>query len=324
MNTREPFGIDPEDLGVRARRGLLSRAEQRELERATDASPTLRLAYEIGRDMDAVTAVRGGDDALIAAAAAAALARVTSLDRPNAERSASSSAERSAERSSRARRMASAAAIGLLVLAASGAAAAFFRGALQWPFVNTASEAPAPAMVSPLHARRTKPAAPPPSQPAPTLAAPAELATAPQLESPAAARPRAHRSGAAELFHSANAARRAGEFARAERLYAELCAAYRDSAEGELARVSLGQLLLARGDASDAEREFRRYLARGRGQLVEEALVGRAQSFERLGSARAERENLRRLLADFPRSVYAAQARARLAALEREASSAPP
>jgi TolA-binding protein len=110
--------------------------------------------------------------------------------------------------------------------------------------------------------------------------------------------------------------------ARASELYAEVRTTYPDSAESELARVSLGQLLLARGDAAGAEREFRRYLVRAQGQLVEEALLGRAQSLEQLGRSRDERASLQRLLNEFPHSVYAARARARLLALESESTPA--
>jgi TolA-binding protein len=309
MSARDPFGIDP-DLGVRARRGLLSRAEQRELERATDASASLRIGYEVGRDLDGVTAVRGGDDALIANAANEALRRV-------AGESHAGTAERTLARRSRQRW--SAAAVVLAVLAVSGAAAALWSSVAAW--VPAGAE-PAPSPPAPAPARRghgSKSASAPPSGPA-ISAAPIADEGAPLAGQHQA---RAPHKGAAELFHAANAARREGAFARAVQLYAELRSSYPEAAESELARVSLGQLLLARGDAIAAEREFARYLARGRGQLVEEALLGRAQSLERMGRAREERASLSRLLTEFPHSVYAAQARARLQALERGPSSSP-
>jgi TolA-binding protein len=311
MSARDPFGVDPEDLGVRARRGLLSRAEQRELERVTDASASLRIAYEVGRDLDGVAAVRGGDDALIANAASAALLRVTR------ERAAGAAEPTRARRSGR---RVSAAVVALAVLTASGAAAALWGSVAGWVPGAAKPSLPAAALASARRAHGTKLRA------APTAAraiAP-EVLEAEDVASVSAqpqARPR--HKGAAELFHAANAARREGSFARAVQLYAELRSSYPDAAESELARVSLGQLLLARGDAAGAEREFGRYLARGRGQLVEEALLGRAQSLERLGRAREERASLTRLLSEFPHSVYAAQARARLEALERGATISP-
>jgi TolA-binding protein len=304
MSARDPFGIDPEDLGVRARRGLLSRNEQRELERVTDASASLRIAYEVGRDLDRVTAVRGGDDALIANAASAALGRATPAGPHRIQR-----------------RWSAAAMVALGVLAAGSAAAALWSGVAVWP---SASDTPATPSAARSPARRVHVAKPEPvEQPAtPTAPSPAEAAVKPVAAPRATARTR--REGAAELFHAANGARLDGAFARAAELYAEVRSAYPNSAESELARVSLGQLLLARGDAAGAEREFRRYLARAHGQLVEEALLGRAQSLEQLGRAREERASLRRLLDEFPHSVYAARARTRLLALEPVSTPAVP
>jgi TolA-binding protein len=80
----------------------------------------------------------------------------------------------------------------------------------------------------------------------------------------------------------------------------------------------LGKLLLSKGDPSAAEHEFRRYLKGGHGQLTEEALVSRAQSLQRLGRTAAERHTWQRLLAEYPNSVYAAEARGRLRALRSE------
>jgi TolA-binding protein len=124
---------------------------------------------------------------------------------------------------------------------------------------------------------------------------------------------------AAELFRDANAARRAGDLGRARRLYAALIEQHASSDEAGLARVSLGKLLLASGDARAAEREFRRYLGAGGGQLEEEALVGQAQSLGRLQRSDEERHAWQRLLAAHPSSVYAAQAQQRIAALEATA-----
>jgi TolA-binding protein len=203
-------------------------------------------------------------------------------------------------------------------------------GVVSWPFRIVASlpSAPQTQPAKPRRAHRAPlraPAAVAIAQTAVPAAAPLPATATPspeQVASPVEGAARARRNAAddaGELFHSANAARRNGDFGRAERLYSELIAAHPGSDESGLARVSLGKLRLARGDAQGAESEFRRYLAAGRGQLDEEALVGQAQSFARLGRARAEREAWQRLLIDHPSSVYAVQARARLAALERAA-----
>jgi TolA-binding protein len=122
---------------------------------------------------------------------------------------------------------------------------------------------------------------------------------------------------AAELFRAGNAARHAADFARAKRLYSELIEKYPSSEEASVARVSLGKLLLAKGDPGAAEHEFRQYLKGGRGQLAEEALVSRAQSLRKLGRTDAERQTWQRLLAEYPDTVYSAEARARLRVLSR-------
>ena len=68
------------------------------------------------------------------------------------------------------------------------------------------------------------------------------------------------------------------------------------------------------GRASEAEQQFSLYLSGG-GVLTEEALVGRAQTFARLGRVVEERQVWENLVRDFPSSVYASQARERLTAL---------
>jgi TolA-binding protein len=143
----------------------------------------------------------------------------------------------------------------------------------------------------------------------------------PDRVAPPAPRPRpaASEPTAAALFSAANAARRGGDFDRAKRTYSELIARYPTSDEARLARVSLGKLLLAKGNASGAEKEFDQYLKGGSGQLAEEALVSRAQSLRKLGRTDAERATWQRLLAEHPNSVYAAEARGRLQALGRGA-----
>jgi TolA-binding protein len=86
------------------------------------------------------------------------------------------------------------------------------------------------------------------------------------------------------------------------------------SAEAQLARVSLGRVLLLMGRAGEAEQQFALYSSSG-GELAEEALVGQAQSLARLGRSSDELKVWQRLLREFPRSVYAGEANQRLAAL---------
>ena len=59
MSGRGPQRLDPEDLIARARRGLLSPGEQRELARALRESEELRVAYEVGRDLEVRSGRRG-------------------------------------------------------------------------------------------------------------------------------------------------------------------------------------------------------------------------------------------------------------------------
>jgi TolA-binding protein len=188
-------------------------------------------------------------------------------------------------------------------------------------FGGTEAVAPAATPVAP--AKKLAPAwkrkAAPPEQRTANAAEAGDPAQASASDAPRtrAVRP-AGETGAADLFRTANAARHAADFSKAQRLYTELIAKYPGSDEARIARVSLGKLLLATGDPSAAEQEFQNYLKDGRGQLAEEALVSRAQSLQKLGRKNAERLTWQRLLADYPNSVYAAEARARLRVLRQE------
>ena len=317
--------FDPEDLIARARRGVLSRAEHEALARALQESPDLAALYRVGIEIDRASAVQGGDDALIARSADAALARVAEM---TSRTRAQSIAPRLAERGHGGRgRWAIAAAALLSVVFASGFAAALWSGAVQWPFESKPSEPSLPAAQANPKARATK-RAPAPAAPQIDAVQPqAELEQIPQIRvedyAPSAPEPRARKSGgqdgsadAATLFSEANAARRGGDLARARRSYAQLIEKHPSSDEAGLARVSLGKLLLAAGEARGAEREFKRYLAAGGGQLAEEALVGQAQSLGVMQRASEERQAWQRLLASYPTSVYAAQAKQRLTALQ--------
>jgi hypothetical protein len=62
---------DLEDLGVRARRGLLTETERRLFQQGLARDPASLLTHELGCDFDRVAAVRPGDDELIARVVAA-------------------------------------------------------------------------------------------------------------------------------------------------------------------------------------------------------------------------------------------------------------
>lgn len=314
MSGSDHEDFDPQDLVARARRGVLSRAERDALALALEASPELATAYRVGVEIDRASAVQGGDDALIGRAADAAMARVERMTGRTPQ--VASGAARSS-------RWAAAAAVLLSVIFASGIAAALFTGAV-WP-LRSAPEpqvpSAAPAPMPKKHKRAPVAAAAP--APVDVQALPPEELAAPEVVANEAAPRPARKAGAdesnageaAELFHDANDARRNGELRRAQRLYVRLIEQHPSSDEAGLARVSLGRLLLSAGDARAAEREFRRYLSGGGGQLAEEALVGQAESLGRLKRPVQERQAWQRLLAAHPGSVYAAQAKQRLAAL---------
>jgi TolA-binding protein len=123
------------------------------------------------------------------------------------------------------------------------------------------------------------------------------------------------RASAADLFRAANAARRDRDTTRAVALYRELESRYPRSEEARVSYATLGTLLLDRGDAHAALDGFDQYLSRGDSALGEEALVGRALAFEKLGNHDGEIAAWREVLRRFPGSVHARVARARLLAL---------
>jgi TolA-binding protein len=297
---------NPEDLSALSRRGLLSEVDELELARELANDPELWTSHSVGVDLDNSTAVRAGDDALVARVADAALARVAASRVPKAPRR-------------RPRRVAVLLAAALVL--GSGVSAAVL-GVVPVPLLG-GEKTEQPATLPPAPASKLAPVwrkAARPERPERTAAVADEPPREPNTsDAPRAraARPAAETS-AADLFRTANAARHAADFSRAQRLYSELIARYPSSDEARIARVSLGKLLLAKGDPSAAEQEFQNYLKDGKGQLAEEALVSRAQSLQKLGRKDAERATWQRLLADYPNSVYAAEARARLRVLRRE------
>jgi TolA-binding protein len=320
-------GPSAEDLSARSRRGHASAEEERELSRALESSATLRVAHRVGLDLDRSTAVRAGDEELVMAAADAALLRVYG----NAAAAAAPPSRVVVRAGSRKNpRKIAAALVAAATISASGMAAAWWAGIakITWRTDATpaAAEAP-PTAPQKGHSARAK--APPVEVPAPLDEAASAPAPAAELPQPLEARAKeralrrvnhatAVEGTAAELFRNANAARRAGDFDDARRLYTRLIAKYPGTDEARLSQVSLGKLLLANGEAAEAEREFRRYLSNGHQPLAEEALVSQAESLRAMNRGGDERKTWLRLLADHPNSVYAARARARLAAIERE------
>lgn len=292
---------EPEDLSAQVRRGHASRSDERALQRALTRDPALRVAHQVGLDLDRETSVRAGDEDLILRAADAALARMAP-------------APAVGNRTRTRWHMVAALALAVVLSGSGIGAALWVSGITVWHKAERANvEHSAPTL--PTH-RAAKHPLPPsralaPQPPVPNrevvAAAPAPLAAPARVHHP-------KQVDAAALFHAANAARRAGELARAKRLYTDLIRQDPSSDEAQLAHVSLGKLLLAQGQASEAEREFQRYLRAGGGPLSEEALFSRAQSLRRLGRLQDEQLAWRALLSAYPDSLYAAEARERLAA----------
>jgi TolA-binding protein len=146
---------------------------------------------------------------------------------------------------------------------------------------------------------------------------------APSVEGPAPAAPETMRvpsavsaqppAKASELFARANEERHHGDIGVAVKTYRELQQRFPGSPETRLSRITLGRLVLDRGDAAGALAQFDAYLATGgAGMLREEALVGRALALGRLGRSAEERTAWQALLAAYPNSLSAARARERL------------
>lgn len=292
----------PEDLVVRGRRGLLSENEQRELDRVLESSASLRVAHLVGRDLDRATRVQTGDEARILSA----VDRVLAGAPPASERPARTSEMRLRPRGAKRRRVIAAIAI-CATLCASSIAAAELAGIRVIPWLERAP-------LTQLEKGMENASRPPLPRAKPVAAvAPSVEKEKPVPETPSLVA-RQKEASAAQLFHDANSARRSGEFQRAKGLYSRLIARYPESDEARLARVSLGKLLLEKGEPSQAEREFRRYLSKG-GQLAEEALVSRAESLGKMKRPNQERQAWQELLSRYPNSVYRARAQQRLSAL---------
>jgi hypothetical protein len=338
---------NPENLGIRARRGALLSGEEAELSHLLETSPTLRMAHQLGRDFDQIAAVEAGDEQRVA---------------------------RFVERALEARRPRRRRWFGPLRASPWMAAAAVFavcgvafglRG-IWLPQPSTSAGAPsAPAV--PQQSRPVRKVTPPravtepsdetsavttPSNPnvaAPNLPVPPAEHAAPlnptsalkpvesPIEVPTPESVRAPsddvqrkdstatfaldqpaESNPAALLRQANRARSGGQIDRAVMLLKELQAKFGNSPEAHVSSVSLGKLLMLSSSHGAALLQFTRYLERS-GPLEEEALVGRAQALQGLGRGGEERATWQRLLARFPSSVYAAAARERLVALSKSA-----
>jgi TolA-binding protein len=309
-----------EDLLAIERRRPLTEHEQRRLDMCLAASDALQLLRQLDQDFASHEPTQSDQSRIVEQCVLAARRQFTT--RPNAFVSRVSL-----------RVMLFAAP---LLLFSLGAAAALYH----WvPSVLTPRSAVTPSIGdrSPLQRERSVPRAPavrdstPDSSPSTRVAATASAPTVSSArESGSSAR--AARSSApteprlaitapyadtgknaSEVFSAANAARRAGDTRRAIVLYGRLQADYPQSDEALISHVLLARLALSRGTSGEALRHFDAYLARASaGALTQEVLQGKAQCLSSLGRRQEEVAVWRRLLREYPDSVYARTAREHL------------
>jgi TolA-binding protein len=289
---------EPSDLLSLARRGPITRDESRELAAWVEGSPEARVLSEAAGVFDRDSSAQLGDDALLARIAA----RAVELKIP------------AAPAPSRPRKRASvlllAAALVVVVSAATASSARLRHGAAAM-FASLGGRSASDA--TPAAPMTAAPAPAPSAAPEETTPTTPEVAPEPAV-SPAQPAP-STRAAAAEkasaLFGRANAKRLAGDEAGSLALYRELGEKFPGTPEAFMAEMSLGKMLLAKGDAAGALVHFRRYASSG-GPLAVEAMWGQADALRRLGKTSDERRVLEKLLDSYPDSAYATAARKRL------------
>jgi outer membrane protein assembly factor BamD (BamD/ComL family) len=124
---------------------------------------------------------------------------------------------------------------------------------------------------------------------------------------------------ASEMFAAAKLARARGDAAEALRLSKQIEEFFPNSPEGIDSHVTLGMLYLARDQAELALQEFATFRRIGSPEMKAEAYFGQAQALRKLARYDDERTVLAELIANYPRSIYVAAARARLAELALDA-----
>jgi tetratricopeptide (TPR) repeat protein len=97
---------------------------------------------------------------------------------------------------------------------------------------------------------------------------------------------------------------------------------YPKTRESRVSFALAGRMLLDRGRPAQALAQFDQHLAYG-GEASQEALAGRATALGQMGRVSTERETWQKLLDSYPGTVYASQARERLAQMRRLPESLP-
>lgn len=319
----------PDSLVARSRVGNLSSLERSQLQLHLQKCEACRVSLLVGRDFDAALAAQSDDTLFVSQV-------VRALRASPAVRAKTSRLPTRSRRAAHLLMYGVAAAL-LTCSFVVGAASPVLRRKLalfigvQAPESSLAVRAASAraARVTSLAAEPRLLAAkpmPPPTipQPAPTVEVQEEPAPAPAPHDEhrviVQSAPAPDGRSAEEIFAQANAERRAGNLAAASRLYQELQGRYPRSREAEVSRVTVGRLLLEGSqDPKSALEQFDRALRAPnseRAGLAEEALFGRASALMRLGHRDDERSAWQQLIQQYPGSIYADRAHARLAELD--------
>lgn len=302
--------LHPEELFDKAARGTLSSAEQAVLDAHLAQCSLCRFERQAVEDFAALPLPQLDVDALVTNALTARVTRPA--HRPTRRRMPVLVAALVATFAMGSLAAVSTGVIPKLVAAVSGA-----HDVAPTPVVpHSAAPRPAP-VVTPVAALppvvETPPPRPPPPAPVrvvtPVVPAPvAEVVPTPDVPPPPA-------ESSASLFESANRSRIQGDRTSAMAAYRRLLERFPMADEAAQTRATLGRLLLDQGDPAAALAQFDRYLGGEDRTLREDVMSARAVAFMRLGRDVEELSAWRALVEEFPQSVHASRARARIGAL---------
>jgi tetratricopeptide (TPR) repeat protein len=155
-----------------------------------------------------------------------------------------------------------------------------------------------------------------PVRPVALSESPASLQADVTDESSSATRTLRVRLSAASLFEQASALRDRNRVDEAIAVFRKLQQLFPSTREARISFAVAGRMLLDRGRPAQALAQFDQHLARG-GEAPEVALAGRATALGQMRRFSVEREAWQKLLDSYPGTVYASQAKERLAQMHR-------